>query len=249
MRCSDCGSAESMNTGKEIICKNCGLILEEDFLEQPFLSDVQKEIAKDGINRPAGTGNIQGKIFKNSWFEEHSEKQLQQYYTFAEDLGIRLKLTSKVITESKELIKKAYLEIGFQGKSSENYIVACIYASTFIHNQTRSVVELQYRTNISKYVILKYYKRLAQRLRLPICRENVPDLLELYLSRLRLPPSKLLDALAIWEKVKLKPELQLKPSYVIASALIYKVYNISQRKIVYVSGAHETALRRVLKLI
>lgn len=249
MRCPECGSPYHTQTSLEVICTNCGLVLEDDFLEQPFLSEPQKQSAKLPRNTSAGTGSIQGKIYQSNWFEGYSEKILENYAQRIKQMSERLHLTENVTQFAIELSEDFFRINGFKGRSSEEILASCLYASALMNRQVRTHLEFEHRVGVNRYLILRNYKKIVTELHLEFKRQEVPDLVEMFCSRLKLPPLISFQAVELWNRVKHTPALQSKSAYVIASALIYRVGSVSQREIAFVSGVHEPSMRVILKLL
>jgi transcription initiation factor TFIIIB Brf1 subunit/transcription initiation factor TFIIB len=65
--CPECGNNNiTYESYGEIICRDCGRVIEDSGIEQPFISETIKSQAIQPYLTTAGSKAVEGKIFKSS---------------------------------------------------------------------------------------------------------------------------------------------------------------------------------------
>ncbi len=107
-KCPECGSVnigDSSHNG-EVMCKNCGLILDSNPIEkEPYISEAKKNHVN--LFFGSGTKPTHGKIYKASWMESTRQKNLKAGMRTIDRLASKLHLPPSATKESKSIFKRA----------------------------------------------------------------------------------------------------------------------------------------------
>lgn len=251
LSCPECGSTDLQKDELELICKNCGLVIEDSFIETPFVSDPEKERAKLPSQAIAGT-QLNGKgAVRKEWLYEYSEKKQDELNERITYLARSLPLTKIAITDAQIFAQRLREKNLFNGRDPDEVLVACIYASCLVHNIILTHYDLELHTKIKGNTILNYYRTILAPLNLQFRRQEVPDLVRLYGNKLNVAPMKIHEITELWDKLKQNPLFKYRSALVVAGALIYHTCKgqVTQREIGFVAGIQINNLRKVVKLI
>lgn len=76
MKCPDCGDEHALNNVLEVVCRNCGLVIEENKIVFDQSSFDQNKMMEHPQLAQAGGQQVSGKIYKKSWFQTRCERNL-----------------------------------------------------------------------------------------------------------------------------------------------------------------------------
>jgi transcription initiation factor TFIIIB Brf1 subunit/transcription initiation factor TFIIB len=250
MKCLECSSENIQHTDKEIICRDCGLVIDDAFIQNPYISDAQKDRAEHPWQAQAGTQAVSGKIIRKEWLYSHSEKKNRQMSKYIQVMGEKMKLSKKIIEDARLLAHRLQRENLLVGKFPEHLLCGCLYASCLMHNNPRTHLEFELFTKVDRFAVLRAYRFITESVGLRFQRPEVSDLMQIYGNRLKLCPETIHKAHLIWEKMCTIPRIQSKPGYVVASSILYYAAKkeISQAQMAYTSGVREATMRSTLKL-
>src|SRR3989337_647914 len=97
MNCPECNSTTHSTIAQEVICNNCGLVLEDAPLEQHALLSAPAANPSLAI---AGTFQYDGKVVKTSWLFSTRQKNQALAKRHIQVLTHRLHLPERVSTEA-----------------------------------------------------------------------------------------------------------------------------------------------------
>jgi transcription initiation factor TFIIIB Brf1 subunit/transcription initiation factor TFIIB len=256
MRCSSCGSDKNyLSSNKELICKNCGLVIEDCFIDNSKYSSSSNQnkgfLPELAI---AGSQQVNGRIVKSHWLLSHKEKHFIQVKRSIELVSSRLNLTDTLTTESLMIYKKSlYKEIN-KGRDNQSLMYASIYLACLLHNISKVPREILIGTKVSKKKLMKSYKLIKKELGIKSEPPDPLDLVPRFGSKLELTQETIMKTSEIIMQIQ---EQQLmagrQPMTILATAIHIATkktgQKVTQRNITNATGVLEATIRSRSKAI
>jgi transcription initiation factor TFIIB len=246
-KCPECGSTNILFSNKsEKVCKQCGLLIEENLIEQnPFILDSRLS----NNENIAGGKAMDGRIVKNSWLYTTRQKNIYNLKKELEDIGRRLKIPEYVVKDAKLMFEDIIKKNLTLGRDNLSFVHACIYISCLMNGLPKTPLEIVAFSDVNINKMLYSYRLIIRRLNLkvPVC--DPIDLVPRFGSKLGYKPQTISLANEIIIKLKRTPYMAGKqPSTIVASALYLagKMNNeeVTQRQIANAIGVIEVTIRK-----
>jgi len=250
MKCSNCGSDKNyLSSNKELICKNCGLVIEDQFVDNSQYSSGSNQ-NKGFLPElaTAGSQQVNGRIVKAHWLLSHKEKHFIQVKRNIELVSSRLNLTNALTTESLMIYKKSlYKEIN-KGRDNQSIMYASIYLACLLHNISKVPREILIGTKVSKKKLMKSYRLIKKELGI---KSESPDPLDLVLrfgSKLKLTQETITETNEIIMQIQEQHLMAGRQPMTILATAIYIAskqtgQKITQRNITNATGVLEATIR------
>jgi transcription initiation factor TFIIB len=250
--CPECGNKNITCHHGEIICRECGLVIEDSGIEQPFISEAIQSQATHPHLTTAGTKGINGKIYKTTWMLSTREKNLQTALNKIEIITARLNIPNQTTKEAKLLFKESqYANIGV-GRDNISVIYASVYIACNIQGIPKTPLELTAYTEINETQLMRTYKLIKKKLEITTKPIDPLDILPRFASKLELSPNTIATATEILIKAK---ETGIgtgkKPETLLAGAIYLACQQTgeerTQRQIANTIGVIEVSIRKISK--
>lgn len=158
-KCPECGSQNiSYENHGEEICRECGLVMEENGIEQPFVSETIQSQATHPYLSIAGSKTQEGRIFKSSWMLSTREKNLKIGLSKIDEIASRLSLTKNIIKEARLIFKKSLYSNISIGRDNASLIYASVYMACNIHEIPKTLTEIIEYSEIRSKDLMKAYR-------------------------------------------------------------------------------------------
>lgn len=250
-RCPECRSINLfLNRDKgEIICKDCGLVVEERMVElgqewREFETEEGEKRRRTGApmtytQYDQGLGTEVGQkadIYrlgardKNKFFRLRKwqyristaiERNLKLALAELKRVSSFLKLPKSVEEEAARIYTMAVQRGLVRGRSMESVVAGTLYAACRRHEVPRTLDELGQASNIEKKEIGRTYRFVARELELTIRPSNPVDYIARFASSLRLTPETQSRAVEILELAQRKELTSGRGPTGIAAAALY----------------------------
>ena len=256
-KCPDCNSISIVEDEQthELICLNCGLVLEDNILDRnPYLTKSKRKSAKLPIFSKAESFGKEGKFVKNSWLMTTREKNIKDGFNHIEDKCVSVGIPSFVSDEAKKLFKIT-VELNFTiGRNIENFVYASIYAACIINNIPKLITEIIGFENENKKNILRAYILMKRKFNLRNLKISANDLVLRYATKLKLNNKTIMKTVEIIERVEDLGLMSGKKIETILASCLYLASKLSndyrtQRQITNATGVIEFTIRRRSKEI
>lgn len=253
-RCPECGGYEIDSSNDGLHCKNCGLVIDDTPISNPFVSESKKQYASLPGTSIAGTLPVHGKVIKHYWLLSTREKNLFKTKKQLGRIASNLRLTLSVEKDAFFIFKSAVEKRLNAGWDNLTILYGCIYASCLLHDIPKTPEEIVIYTDIDRNRMLRAYRKVKKGLNLQVGIVDPVDLVNRFASRLSLQPKTTTKAVEIIMKLKETAVTSGKhPKSVVASALYIacKLNNDvrSQRQVANASGVIEVTIRKNCKEI
>lgn len=234
-KCPECGGI-NLNWNKErgeIICKDCGLVIEEKMVD--FTQEWREFDSEDGDRRRAGApmtytqydhglgtevgqkadlfklgGRDRNKFFRlRKWQYRIStaiERNLKLALAELKRVSSYLKLPKSVEEESARIYTLAVQRGLVRGRSMESVVAGALYAACRRHDVPRTLDELSDVSGIEKKEIGRTYRFVTRELGITILPSNPADYIARFASSLKLSAETQSNAIEILEQAQ-KAEL------------------------------------------
>ena len=234
-KCPECGGV-NLNWNKErgeIICKDCGLVIEEKMVD--FSQEWREFDSDDGDRRRAGApmtytqydqglgtevgqkadlfklgGRERNKFFRlRKWQYRIStaiERNLKLALAELKRVSSYLKLPKSVEEESARIYTSAVQRGLVRGRSMESVVAGALYAACRRHDVPRTLDELSEASGIEKKEIGRTYRFVTRELGITILPSNPADYIARFASSLKLNAETQSNAIEILEQAQ-KAEL------------------------------------------
>ena len=234
-KCPECGGV-NLNWNKErgeIICKDCGLVIEEKMVD--FSQEWREFDSDDGDRRRAGApmtytqydqglgtevgqkadlfklgGRERNKFFRlRKWQYRIStaiERNLKLALAELKRVSSYLKLPKSVEEESARIYTSAVQKGLVRGRSMESVVAGALYAACRRHDVPRTLDELSEASGIEKKEIGRTYRFVTRELGITILPSNPADYIARFASSLKLNAETQSNAIEILEQAQ-KAEL------------------------------------------
>ncbi len=250
-KCPECGGINLfLNRDKgEIICKDCGLVVEEKMVElgqewREFETEEGEKRRRTGApmtytqyDQGLGTEVGQkadiyrlGERDKNKFFRLRKwqyristaiERNLKLALAELKRVSSFLKLPKSVEEEAARIYTMAVQRGLVRGRSMESVVAGTLYAACRRHEVPRTLDELGEASNIEKKEIGRTYRFVARELELTIRPSNPVDYIARFASSLRLTPETQSRAVEILELAQRKELTSGRGPTGIAAAALY----------------------------
>lgn len=215
-KCPECGSLNLLwNKEKgEIICKDCGLVVEEKMVDfdqewREFDSDAAERKRRtgapmsytqfdQGLGTDVGTkadfyrldGRNKNKFFRlRKWQQRIStaiERNLKLALAELKRVSSYLRLPSSVEEEASRIYTLAVQKGLVRGRSMESVVAGALYAACRRHDVPRTLDELSEASGIEKKEIGRTYRFITRELGIKILPSNPADYIARFASALKL---------------------------------------------------------------
>lgn len=234
-KCPECGGV-NLNWNKErgeIICKDCGLVIEEKMVD--FSQEWREFDSDDGDRRRSGApmtytqydqglgtevgqkadlfklgGRERNKFFRlRKWQYRIStaiERNLKLALAELKRVSSYLKLPKSVEEESARIYTSAVQKGLVRGRSMESVVAGALYAACRRHDVPRTLDELSEASGIEKKEIGRTYRFVTRELGITILPSNPADYIARFASSLKLNAETQSNAIEILEQAQ-KAEL------------------------------------------
>ena len=256
MRCPNCGSKENyVSMNKELICKDCGLILEDTFIDNTEFSSRSNQ-NKGSIPELAiaGSQNVNGRIIKAYWLLTNKEKHLIQAERNIQIISSRLKLTDFLTQEALIIYKRSLHRELNKGRDNQSIMYASIYIACLMHNIPKVPREILLGTKMPKKKLMKSYKIIKKELGIRTESPDPLDLVPRFTTRLELTPETIEKTSETIIQIQEQNLMSGKQPITILATAIYLATRqtkqvITQRKITNATGVLEVTIRNRAKEI
>jgi len=259
-KCPECGGINLiLNKEKgEIICKDCGLVIEEKMIDfgqewREFESDQADKRRRTGApmtytkyDRGLGTdigqkgdvykltGKERNKFFRlRKWQYRIStaiERNLKLALAELKRVSSYLKLPKAVEEEAARIYTMAVQRGLVRGRSMESVVAGALYASCRRHEIPRTLDELSEASGIDKKEIGRTYRFITRELQIRILPSNPVDYLPRFASALKLSASTQSKAVEILEMAQKQELTSGRGPTGIAAASLYVAALINNEK-------------------
>lgn len=236
LKCPECGSRNLKHSQHESMCRDCGLILED---EMPQLNAYREGTS---TTNPQLTD---GNIVKAQWLLSSKEKNLIKARKKIRMAAERLSLPRYIKDQAYRLYEKAVHKGLCIGRDNESILYACIYASCSQNSIPKTALEITEYTEISIKKMLRAYGLLKREFSLKTNVYDPADLLPRFISQLKLSHSVLMKATQILNKVKNTSAYSGKSPKSIAAAVIYIAAKLNKEKITQRGIANQIGIMEV----
>lgn len=228
-KCPECGSTNLISKDEkgEIICKDCGLVIEERMIDygrewREFESDQAQKRRRTGapltstkFDQGLGTsvgggsdvyklkGKSVGKYMRLQKWQQRIATALERNLKLAlaelKRVSSYLKLPTSVIEESAEIYRNAVQRGLVRGRSMESVVAGALYAACRRHEVPRTLDELSEASGTDKKEIGRTYRFITRELAIRILPSNPVDYIPRFASALKLSPETQSKAVEILE--------------------------------------------------
>lgn len=255
--CPECGKADFrfMNAQSEIVCKNCGLVLDEACVEiNPYISESVKKRATHPYLARAGTKGEDGKVFKDIWLLSTKERNINQGIAKIIHLSGSLNLPKYVLDEAKIIFNEAMALDLATGRDIISLSYASVYSACIIHSIPKIALELITYSSITKKKLMKTYRILKNSLGLNISPMDPLDLIPRFASKLELSPKTITLANEILVEINKRGIMVGKRPETIVATTLYVACKLNneyrtQRQVANATGVLELTFRKYAKMV
>lgn len=249
-RCPECGSVNLTYDDQkgEIICNDCGLIIEEKMVDtgQDFGGQFDKAEKKGRGGAPismqkfdkgltTNVGEISD-IYKleagqtrkflrlKKWQERVStsiERNLRLAMAELRRVASFLSLPSVVRDEASRVYNYVLQRGLVRGRSMESVIAACIYAACRSYNIPRTLDEIAAASDVERKEIGRTYRFIVRKLKIKVTPSSPKDYISRFSSILHLSPKAQNEALKILKKADISELTSGRGPAGIAAAALY----------------------------
>ncbi len=235
----------------EIICRVCGLIIEEAMPEQCQYSE---QHYKNNDLNIAGTGTTNGKIVKAGWMLSNKEKNFRRAKRLLNRVASRLNLPKYVVENSKRIYLETIERQLSVGRSIKGIMLASIYISCKQHDIPKTISEIIRRTEVSFKEFNYCLKAIKTSFNLSLPNMSPLDLMERHMNQMGFDFKAREYAVTLYAQLQGKVVIQGRNPKSVASAILYitsvkRKLGISQREISHRVDVVETTLRKCYKEI
>lgn len=213
LRCPQCDSARLREKLGELICQECGTVLDEnrakkDASRRAFTQEEREKVERTGspitytkpgrgLKTEIGSGSMnevspekRGQYYRiKKWqrrLDESSERRMKMALREMERLVDVLGLPESVTEEAARLYEKALEEGVVKGRKIEAVVAALLYLVARNHGVPRTMSEIADEADVSERRLGKTYRYVARELDLRIVPVNPEDFVARYSSKLGL---------------------------------------------------------------
>lgn len=211
MECPECGSSSFTQGKAETFCKDCGIVVEDEILEdkeyRAYTAEEEEKRGRvggaitytkpdRGISTKMGNrkelynmkGSKRGKFSRMRRWHNRIENSRQGKRTgLLQQLRLKISelgLPQNIYEDSARLVTKAQDEDLVKGRRKDNCVAACIYISCKNHEVPRSLKEICELVESDKSRVADTYRYLARELGLQIKPSDPKNFIPRYASEL-----------------------------------------------------------------
>ncbi|MBS3073267.1 transcription initiation factor IIB [Candidatus Pacearchaeota archaeon] len=258
-KCPDCGSTKHIYDEQkgEVICRNCGLVLEDKMID---MGQEWRQF-EDGDKKGRGGSPLSMQKFDQGLttnvgeisdiYQLGSEKKIKKYFRLKKwqervstsiERNLRLAMTElrrvasflslpNFVKEEASRIYNLVLQRGLvRGRSMESVVSACIYASCRSYNIPRTLDEISAASDVERKEIGRTYRFIIRKLDFKITPSNPKDYIARFSSTLHLTPKAQNDAIKILKKAELSELTSGRGPAGIAAAALYLAALLNEEK-------------------
>jgi transcription initiation factor TFIIB len=249
-KCPECGSADLVfdeNTG-ELICSNCGLVVEEQIIErgrewrefeegkkrgragaplslQKFDMGLSTSVGKNIDLYRLATEKKMKKFFRlKKWQERVStsiERNLRLALAELTRISSYLNLPNIIRDEAARLYNLVIQKGIIRGRNMESVVAACIYSACRTYGIPRTLDEIAEATNVTRKEIGRTYRFIVRKLEMKIRPSSPIDYVTRFGSLLKLSPKIQQDAIKILKRNEISELTSGRGPAGIAAAALY----------------------------
>ena len=230
-KCPECGSNKLIYDEQkgELICRNCGLVVEEKIID-PGQEWRQFE---EGERKGRGGAPLSLQKFDQGLttnvgevsdiYQLGSEKKIRKFFRLKKwqervstsiERNLRLAMAElrrvasflslpNFVKEEASRVYNLVLQRGLvRGRSMESVVASCIYASCRSYNIPRTLDEISAASDVERKEIGRTYRFITRKISLKIIPSNPKDYISRFASTLHLSPKTQNDALRILKKAE-----------------------------------------------
>jgi len=249
-KCPECGSTDLVfdeNTG-ELICSNCGLVVEEQIIErgrewrefeegkkrgragaplslQKFDMGLSTSVGKNIDLYRLATEKKMKKFFRlKKWQERVStsiERNLRLALAELTRISSYLNLPNIIRDEAARLYNLVIQKGIIRGRNMESVVAACIYSACRTYGIPRTLDEIAEATNVTRKEIGRTYRFIVRKLEMKIRPSSPIDYVTRFGSLLKLSPRIQQDAIKILKRNEISELTSGRGPAGIAAAALY----------------------------
>lgn len=249
-KCPECGSSDLMfdETKGELICVNCGLVVEEHIIErgrewrefeegkkrgragaplsiQKFDFGLGTSVGKSIDLYRLGTEKKMRKFFRlKKWQERVStsiERNLKLAMAELTRISSYLNLPNMIREEAARIYNQIVQKGLIRGRNMESVIAACLYAACKIYEIPRTLDEITEATNVERKEIGRTYRFIIRKLEIKMKPSNPKDYITRFGSLLKLSPKTQQDAIKLLKRAEISELTSGRGPAGIAAAALY----------------------------
>jgi len=258
-KCPECGSINLRYDEQkgEIMCQDCGLVIEEKMIdfgqEWSHFDEVQKKgrggaplsLQKFDKGLTTNIGEVSD-IYKLEGVKTTRKflrlKKWQERVSTSIERNLRLAMSElrrvasflnlpNVVREEASRVYNIVLQRGLvRGRSMESVIAACVYAACRSYNIPRTLDEIANASDVERKEIGRTYRFITRKLAIKITPSNPKDYISRFSSILRLSPKTQNDALKILKKAEISELTSGRGPAGIAAAALYVAALLNNEK-------------------
>jgi len=253
-KCPECGNQNIQEYNGEQCCKDCGLVVDDLDIEQPFITESIKKHATIPYLLRAGSKEQDGRIFKSLWMLSTREKNFRNNANIIDSVASKLNLPELVLKESKLIFKKAQCSNIAVGRENIHLAYASIYIVCGMQGIPKTLLELTMDSEVNPKDVMKAVKLIRRTLEIRTPVVDPIDLLPRFASKLDLTPEITTLTTEILMKIKGTSVTAGKRPETILGGAIYvacKKTNTkrTQRQIANAIGIMELTIRKISKML
>ncbi|MGB9707925.1 MAG: transcription initiation factor IIB [Candidatus Pacearchaeota archaeon] len=258
-KCPECGSTNLIYDEQkgEIICGNCGLVIEEKMIDMGQEWRQFKEGEKKGRGgAPLSMQKFDQGLTTNvgeisDIYQLGSEKRIRKFFRLKKwqervstsiERNLRLAMAElrrvasflnlpNFVKEEASRIYNLVLQRGLvRGRSMESVVSACIYAACRSSNIPRTLDEISAASEVERKEIGRTYRFITRKLTMKITPSNPKDYIARFASVLHLSPKTQSDALRILKKAETSELTSGRGPAGIAAAALYVAALLNDEK-------------------
>jgi transcription initiation factor TFIIB len=249
-KCPECGSTDLVfdeNTG-ELICSNCGLVVEEQIIErgrewrefeegkkrgragaplslQKFDMGLSTSVGKNIDLYRLATEKKMKKFFRlKKWQERVStsiERNLRLALAELTRISSYLNLPNIIRDEAARLYNLVIQKGIIRGRNMESVVAACIYSACRTYGIPRTLDEIAEATNVTRKEIGRTYRFIVRKLEMKVRPSSPIDYVTRFGSLLKLSPKIQQDAIKILKRNEISELTSGRGPAGIAAAALY----------------------------
>src|SRR3989338_2531804 len=249
-RCPECGSVDlTYDDHKgEIICNECGLIIEEKMVDtgQDMGGQFDKSDKKGRGGAPMSLQKFDKGLTTNvGEISDIYKLEAGQTRSF-------LSLPSVVRDEASRVYNYVLQRGLVRGRSMESVIAACIYAACRSYNIPRTLDEIANASDVERKEIGRTYRFIVRKLKIKVTPSSPKDYIARFSSILHLSPKTQNESLKILKKADISELTSGRGPAGIAAAALYVASLLNdekrtQREVADVAGITEVTIRNRYK--
>ncbi|MEM1535350.1 MAG: transcription initiation factor IIB [Candidatus Pacearchaeota archaeon] len=249
-KCPECGSASFIydETRGELICSNCGLVVEEQPIERgrewrEFEEGKRRGRAGAPLSLQKFDLGLSTSVGKNiDLYRLSTEKKTRKFFRLKKwqervgtsiERNLRLAMAEltriasylnlpNLIRDEAARIYNQILQKGFiRGRNMESVVAACIYSACRTYSIPRTFDEIAEATNVSRKEIGRTYRFIIRKLGVKIKPSDPKDYITRFASILKLSPKSSQDAIKLLKRIESAEFISGRGPAGIAAAALY----------------------------